>query len=172
MFHAGPDHPLAGGGDRPDFAALGLQVEYQRLHVRENPLGDFFLEERDRGAHHFGFRHATIHGHHFGAHVVFADFAGHVLGIAAASPADNLIRKQATAQLPFEEARAGVARPESSVAIKNRELRLKLRTDFRNSAVLRGEFGSRFPDLSACREFISSAGYAALRSPRGCSHSW
>lgn len=41
MFHTCSDDPLAGRRDGPDFAAESLQLEYQYLHVGENPSSIF-----------------------------------------------------------------------------------------------------------------------------------
>ena len=75
----------------------------------KNPLHHFCLEKLFRGAHHIGFRKPAIHGHHFGAHVVFADLAGQVVGVAGPGPANHLVRDQAAVQFPLEKTEPGVA---------------------------------------------------------------
>src|ERR1700680_1984665 len=119
MFYTCPDDPLAGGRHCPDFATESLELERQRLHVRENFPSDFLLEERGCGAHDIGFSQSAIHGHHFGAHIVFADVAGQIIGVAGTGPADSLIGNQAATKLPLKEARAGITRPERSVAVED-----------------------------------------------------
>ena len=172
MFHAGPDDPFAGGRHCPYFASVGVQVTYQRLHVGENPLGYFFLEERNRSAYQHVFRQSTIHGHHFGAHIVFADLACQVIGVAGASPGDNFRGDQAAAELPLKKACAGIARPQRSIAIKNCELRLELENRLVEFSSCQGRVLIHVFLARLVENLFRPRMHAALRSPRGCSHSW
>ena len=124
LVQTGSDDPLAGGRDSPDLASESVQLEDERSDVGENARSDFLLEERDSGAHNGGFNQSAIHGHHVGAHVVFANLASQVIGVTGTSPSDRFIGDQALTHLPLKEGRAGITRPERSIAVKDRQPRL------------------------------------------------
>ena len=78
-----------------------------------------------------------MHGHHFSAHDVFGDFAGAIIGVTRARPARYLIRYESLVEFPGEESFAGIAGPESSVAIESGQTR----RGFENSGDEFGLFG-------------------------------
>ena len=62
-----------------------------------------------------------IHGDHFTADLFFADSARFVLLVARQSPLRNVAADNATLDLPIEEIGPGVAAPQGSVAIEDRD---------------------------------------------------
>ena len=140
MFHRVANHPLAGGRDSPDFAAVFMQAANQCLHFEKNTGRHVGIEIFRRGELHFSFGEPRVHGDHFAAHIVLADFALAIVGIAGALEADNLIGEHSA--FPAKEAFAGIASPKRAVAVKSGKTRLKVENRIQKRVGLIGEFGN------------------------------
>src|SRR5713226_6305241 len=69
--------------------------------------------------------HPLVHGDHFPAHLLLGNPTGLVLGIACAHGVAYFGSDQALLYLPVEEALAGIAGPQGSVAVESSDARAK-----------------------------------------------
>src|SRR5581483_7397475 len=118
VLHGLADYPLIGRGYRPHITTRRLQARDQIAHFREDLPGEIFLEKLSSQAEHIGLAQPFVKGDHFAAHIVFADLARLIFGVAGARPTRHLGRDYAAREFPVEEALAGIARPERTVAVE------------------------------------------------------
>ena len=91
-------------------------------HLGEDARLDKLAHVTRGGIAQFGVAQAGVHLHHLAADLDFAHLSGEVAAIARVDPVAGFARDKPFGNRPDHEAAAGVATPERSVAVKDRDL--------------------------------------------------
>src|SRR5271165_7066737 len=111
------------------------------MHLGEFALLDNLVVKIRSGLLQSVVSQPAIHGDHLAAHLLLAHSASRVLFVARARPIGDLAAYEAAFDLPVEEIRAGVAAPQGSVAIEDRNSRLEGEYRFDELGGLAAQFG-------------------------------
>src|SRR6478672_394619 len=118
-LYAFPHYPVIGGRDGPDLTANGIKLAREPQHLRKDPLLHNAREELFRRFFERLHGAAGVDGDHLTAHDGFIHLALFVVGIAGGGALRHIVREHMAVNLPVEKVGAGVAAPESAVAIKH-----------------------------------------------------
>ena len=153
IAHALGDHPAIGGADRPKLDSGLLHPRYQFEEFLKDVLAHELVHIAGRGVAQLRIAQAGVELHHLRAHRHFTHVAGAVIAIARIDPVVRRARDQPLLQGPGHESVTGVAAPQRSVAIEDRNLRLALE----NQALKL--FSCPFANFDMCRRqsFLSRA---------------
>ena len=113
------DDPVVGGADGPDFAAGGVEIGDEALHLRKDVGMDLGAEEGGGGAAELGLLEAGVELHHLSADGEFGDVAGAIEAVAGIDPVGGIAGDESGFDGPEHEAVAGVAAPEGAVAVED-----------------------------------------------------
>ena len=117
------DDPFVGGTDGPQIGTESAEECYDALHLGEDVSADVQVEVDLGGLAQLAFADAGVDLGHLAANPGLADLAGLVGAMASVDPVARAARDEALFHRPDHEAVAGVAAPESAVAVYDRSAR-------------------------------------------------
>ena len=118
-------YPIIRRRHRPQFAALLLEPQGQLPQLGKNTPADHLIEEfLCRPLQHL-VRDSPVQCHHLAAHLLLAHDAGLVLLIARARQFACFWPNHATLDFPVEKVGSGIAAPQRSIAVEDRNRRLQ-----------------------------------------------
>src|ERR1700751_1563264 len=104
--------------------------------------------------------------HHFAAHVVFADLAGFVISVTRTRPLRRFVGYYSKLDLPIEKSLSSITVPQCAVAVKSRELGMRMHHCFDELiGFVRWGFGQNlFPSWDGSLSWFHFSGSSPLSS--------